>query len=125
MNDYITLDGYKYRTPARSWVMTNHKPASVKPTLIGETDATYGPVTILEWRGEIAGPVTAPGAGWGTIATLRATLKKRSTLSFTDHYGTTRTVNVLGPFIERSLTPNWDAPSNQIYASVTILYQEA
>jgi len=87
MNDYITLDGYKYRTPARNWAPAEHKPASVKTTLLGEVDATYGPTTTYEWRGEIAAPVTSPGTGWGTIADLRLSLKKRSALSFSDHYG--------------------------------------
>ena len=125
MNDYIILDGLKYRTPARSWAPAEHKPASVKSTLLGEVDATYGSTTTVEWRGEIAAPVTAPGTGWGTIADLRLSLKKRLALSFTDHYGTTRTVHVLGPFPERSLSAKWDSPSNTIYKTVQITYQEA
>ncbi len=121
MNDYITLDGYKYRTPARNWAPAEHKPASVKTTLLGEVDATYGPTTTYEWRGEIAAPVTSPGTGWGTIADLRLSLKKRSALSFSDHYGV-RVRTCTGPFPERSLSPSGTAHEH-IYKTIAILYQ--
>lgn len=125
MNSYITFDGYRYKATHQNWSpAAEHKPSTVRPTLLGGLDATYGPVTILEWRGEIEAPIVA-SAPWGTIANLRTSLRKRAGLSFTDHYGQTYTVHAVGPFGERSLSPKWDSPSNKIYKSVTLYYQEA
>jgi hypothetical protein len=117
MNNYISFEGKRYITPAKTWQPTTIKPSNVRPTLLGGMDATYGPATILEWSGLIEAPVTAT-APWGAIADLRGSLRKRAGVSFTDHYGYTYTVHVIGPTPEKSNSPKWDAPSNKIYISV-------
>ncbi len=58
MNDYIVLDGKKYKTPAKFWQPYVDKPATVRKTLLGDTDVTFGPAVTEEWRGQIEGPVT-------------------------------------------------------------------
>jgi hypothetical protein len=121
MNNYITLDGKKYKTPSKLWQPYGDKPATVKKTLLGATDITYGPAVFKEWRGQIEAPVTAEDASWGTIDDLRTTLAKLEHVTFADHYGAGYMAHVLGPFQERSLASKWDSPSNVIYVQVRIV----
>lgn len=121
MNDYITLDGFKYITPARNWTVVNGKPGTERYTLSGALDISYGPATPKSWVGEIGGPVTARAAGWGTIADLRTTLAKKESVSLTDHVGTVYTVHCLGDFSERSLLNKWDSAVNTFYVSVRLV----
>ena len=79
MNNYIVLDGNKYKTNAKNWTPAPQKAGSVRLNLDGTLDATYGSGTLLRWEGEIMVPVTA-AAGWGTIAQLRTSLQKTSGL---------------------------------------------
>lgn len=120
MNDYITLDSNKYRTTHRTWRPARLVPNTDRLLLSGSLDVTFGNGTILEWAGEIVGPVTADGAGWGTITNLRTSLEKRQLLSFTDHYGTTKNVVVKGLLSERSLSPKLDGTDNVIYVTVIL-----
>jgi hypothetical protein len=121
MNNYILLDGKKYVTPSKNWKPVYDKPATVKATLLGGIDVTYGPAVYNEWQGEIEGPVTPKDGTWGSISDLRATIAKTTTVSFTDHYGTGMNVHVLGPFQERSLAPKWDSASNCIFVQVRLI----
>ncbi len=57
MNDYIVLNGKKYKTPAKFWQPYVDKPATLRKTLLGETDVTFGPAVTEEWRGQIEGPI--------------------------------------------------------------------
>ena len=126
MNNYITLDGKKYRTPSKYWTPVEDKPATVKMTLNGTVDVTYGPHTFFEWRGQIEGPVTPDDTNWGTIEDLRTTCAKTTSVKFRDHYYPTHSeidVHVLGPFQERSLSTMWDNASNRIYVTVRIVKQ--
>ena len=119
MNNYIILDGKRYVTPAKTWQPATYKSGSLRFTLTGTLDATYGAATILEWVGQIEAPATAT-TPWGAIADLRTSLRKRAGVSFTDHYGTSYTVHTLGPFPERSVSPRWDGASNKIYINVVM-----
>jgi hypothetical protein len=59
MNSYITLDGKKYKTPAKLWQAVPMKPATFRYTLMGMADVTYGPGDYMEWQGQVEAPVTA------------------------------------------------------------------
>ena len=122
---YIEIDEKKYKTPQKRWApATVHKPSTVRPTLVGDIDVTYGSVNILEWKGEVEAPVQAP-EGWGTISTLRESLYKRLAIAFKDHYEEEYTVHAIGPFPERSMTPDWAGASNVMYVSITLMTQES
>ncbi len=122
MNNYITLDGLKYHTSAKSWKPDQNVPATVRLMMDGSLDATFGVKSLMIWNGEIEGPVTPEGEGWGTIDDLRTTLLKRTTLSFQDHYAlTTYTVVAQGPYAERSLGNKWDEVENVIYKTVRLV----
>lgn len=122
MNDYVSIDSKKYHTTARSWRPSPITPSTTRLLLSGNLDAAYGPATLLQWEGEVCGPVTSPGTGWGTISDLRTSLAKRQKLTFVDHYGTSYTGSVItGPFKERSLIPKWDSSDNVIYVLVKVI----
>jgi hypothetical protein len=121
MNNYIVLDGKQYKTPSRAWNAVETKPATVRNTLLGEIDVTFGSTTIQEWQGMIEGPTVATPP-WGTIADLRATLRKTTTVVYTDHYGlVTYDVVCVGPFKEESFSPKWDGDSNYININARIV----
>ena len=120
MNNYITLDSYKYPVLAADWESHPVRPASAEPMLNGDTAVTFGPASHREWNGSIKAEVTARDTGWGTIVTLRATLVKLSTLSYTDVYGSAYTVlcSIAGP--EASLSQMWDAADNDFSVKVNL-----
>jgi hypothetical protein len=122
MNSYITLDGYRYRTVAKQWKPKLIRPATVRVTLGGALDATFGPVSTYRWEGLIVSNYgsSAPVGPEGNSYTLRASLEKRNTLSFTDHLGATYTVGAQGPFDQSSLKNVWDAPDNKIYYYIVL-----
>jgi hypothetical protein len=125
MNDYVTInDGtpLKYATVQKNWRPEIIVPGTERVLLSGNLDATFGPASFMSWSGEIVAPVTANGAGWGTLATLRTALKKRQLVTFTDHLGTAYSnCYFRGPFTERHLQPVWDAATNICYVKVQIL----
>ena len=117
MNDYITLDGYKYRTAFKTWRPAILPMANSRILANGALDLVHGPTVVYIFAGEITADVT-PDSGFGSISNLRATLEKKQALSLTDHYSTAYTVHAIGPFPERSLSPKWDSASNIFYVSV-------
>jgi hypothetical protein len=127
MNNYITLDTYKYKTLQRAWVPSRNTPSTSRVTLLGDLDITFGHVTLLTYQGELVGPVSVadtskyPGGGWGTITELRASLGKKQALAFTDHEGLTMNVHARGPYPERNLLPDWDNTNNLVYVMVTLV----
>jgi len=121
MLNYIVLDGYRYKTMFESWTPKTRKPATERYTLAGSLDMTYGPAAPYEWEGKILAPVTPDGGSYGDIDDLRATLIKRTVLSFTDHHGAAYEVHALGPFTEESRSPMWDAASNEFRVDVRLV----
>lgn len=121
MNNYITLDGYKYATNANKWEEVTFKPTTVRYTLNGGVDVTYGPATPREWIGEILAPVTARAEGWGTINTLKTTLVKKLAVAFIDHYGYSCNVHCIGEQRGRSLSPRWDDAQNVFFMPVELV----
>ena len=119
--DYIVLDGLKYRTLAKQWKPQVNKPATARVTLQGEIEATFGVTNILKWQGIIVAPVTAPAVDFGTVDTLRTSLKKREIVSFSDHYGTEYQVVVTGPFDEQYIQNVWNAVTNKVMITVEIM----
>jgi hypothetical protein len=120
MNDYITFDTCRYAT-TRVWRPEPNVPVTIRNNLNGTLDATYGSATSLIWVGEIVARVTDTRAYYGTVTDLRASLKKRQTFTFIDHYGTSYTVAAQGPFPERSLMPDWDNANNRIYVTIRFI----
>lgn len=121
MNDYITLNGKRYKTPSTNWAPVYNKPSTVRYTLLGAADATYGPAMGYEWQGEIEVPYSAT-APWGSLSDFQATLALMTSCSFIDHLGTSYTVHVVGPqFRQRSLMSMWDSNSNKFYIPVRLI----
>ncbi len=121
MNNYITLDGKKYKCPAKQWMPITTKPGTVRYTLLGEVDVTFGSTAIKEWQGQIEGPITPTDNTWGSITDLRTTLAKTTELAMIDHYGTAITVVAVGPFKEDSFMAAWDSPSNHFNITARII----
>lgn len=120
MRNYITVDGLKYVTSSANWRDGEVNPRTVTRLLSGAGDATFSNSTYMAWKGEIECPVTPRSAGWGTLTTLQASFRKKTVLSFEDHYGTAYTVT-LGPMLDkRSLLPIWDDPNNKFFVTTEI-----
>ena len=120
MNNYIVLDGKRYKTLADTWTPQSVAPSSAEIMLDGALSTTYGPVSVMRWSGDIIAPVTPDGAAYGSVADLRTSLLKREQLSFSDHYGTAYTVHAELRSGEKSMGPKWDSPSNEIYFDVAL-----
>ena len=119
MNSYITLDGHKYVTPV-GWQSKIDKPSTIRQTLNGVVDVTYGPADFREWNGVIRAYVTAQ-AGFGTDVELLETLSKKAEVLMIDHYGTSYYVHVISPFEPNSFTSQWDAGSNHFDVMVRVV----
>lgn len=126
-NSYIILDGYRYKALAKQWKPAIQRPATPRLTLLGDMEATFGTAALMKWEGLIrvshgeSSPGAADGTRDGNIFTLRATLKKRQALAFTDHYGTAYSEAVLvGPFDEDSLVNVWNSTANKYLVRVMI-----
>ena len=120
MNNYITLDGKKYKTNANDWEFRPMNPRTFRSTLSGSTDSTYGPVSLFAWAGSIVVPVTPIDAGWGGITNFKATINKQEDLTLTDHYGTAYTIMIMLSGMN-SLTPKWDGAENEIHYAVEMM----
>lgn len=120
MNNYVTLDSKKYTILLRSWRPVSVTGKTIRPTLNDTLDITFGPTTFYDFSGEIVAPVTARGTGWGTISDLRTTLAKKQTLTFVDHYGTSRTIVVMDGE-ESSRSAQLDSGTNSFYVKVRMV----
>lgn len=120
MNDYIILDSKYYTAPFGEFHPERTKPARIRTTLSGSVDVTYGPAVVQAWEGNIWAPVSASGS-YGTIGDLRTTIAKMQSVSYTDHYGNSHTVHIIGPFRERALTPVWDSIYNKWRVSIRLV----
>ena len=119
MAAYIEIDGLRYVTPSKAWEPSETKPSTLRVTLSGALDVTYGPAILLEWRGEVEAPVTAITL-YGTITDLITSLRKKQLLTFKDHYGTSYSADISGQMVRRSHSAGWSASSNIWFVSVTI-----
>ncbi len=120
MNDYITLDGFKYRTTHKQWQPMIDRAVVIKKLLSGARNVTFGPAMKPIWQGAVRASVT-PEAGFGSIDDLRTTYYKLSSVSFTDHYGTAYTVVLDRRVNESSFTSMWDAASNLFEVNLTVV----
>src|SRR5512138_4028894 len=121
-NSYIVLDGYRYKTLAKQWRPQTARPATPRLTLLGDLEATFGTGALAKWEGVISVPHgetpinPADGSLYGSIYTLRNTLRKSQVVSFTDHNGNLYNEAVLtGPFDEQTLINVWNSSSNKYY----------
>lgn len=120
-NSYIILDGLRYKTLAKQWKPAITRPASARLTLQGNMEVTFGVGVLNRWEGSIIARPTTADPAYGTIDSLRASLRKTAPLAFTDHYGKEHSVVALGPFQETSLINVWEAAGNKIFVNVTLL----
>ena len=120
MRNYVTLDGYKYKTQNANWVETEVNPRQVTRLASGKGDVTFGPLTYFIWVGTLTAPVSAP-TGWGTKATLAATYKKKTVLAYEDHLGVSYSVAIGSKMEKRSKLPEWDNADNDFYVFVEIV----
>ena len=65
MNDYIILDGKRYRTSHPDWEPTEERPMVVRRLMSGKTNVTFGPATFTGWSGVVTAEVGAV-APYGT-----------------------------------------------------------
>jgi hypothetical protein len=123
VRNYIVLDGKWYKTPAKSWNPVTNKPGTVRATLLGSVDVTFGSAAIREMQGQIEALAQAhlPPNNWGTIQDLRTTLEKCQSVPFTDHLEDDYEVVLIGPFKEDSFTSLWDSAENTFKVSVRII----
>src|SRR5512133_1431823 len=97
MNNYITLNGKKYKTQSKNWFPITNTPSTLRLTLNGGVDVAFGPTSITEWQGTVEIEATPP-AGYGGYADFVTAAEARTTLTFQDHYAsTTYNVYLLGP----------------------------
>ena len=120
MNNYIVLDGLRFKTPGNNWQPVLNKPASARTTLNGELNVTYGASNMTSWQGTILGPVTPTDSNWGSIDDLRAILRKNESVLVRDHLNNLGVVHLMGPFSETSISNVWDCPRNEIRVSARI-----
>jgi hypothetical protein len=120
MNNYITLDSLKYKTSAASWTVLTGAPRSARITLSGALDSAYNSSNAKQFNGQIIAPVTAEGAGWGTVINFRATAAKTQNLTLTDHHSVSYTI-IMRVVEELSLSPMWDGVENEWHMDVEIL----
>lgn len=123
MNSYVTLNNKKYATLSSNWVPISTVPATVRVTLDGNLDVTYGPGTIKEWQGTFLIPVT-PETGYGSMDDFQACIEARAELTFQDHYAThTYGIHMISSqgAKQRSMVPMWDAVSNEWRVDVRLV----
>ena len=111
MNDFISLDGKRYRCAADQWEPNEERPMVIRRLMSGNSNVTFGPATFTGWRGVVNVEVGAV-APFGTIDDMRATYRKRQALAFIDHYGNNYSVVIDRSVGERSLSPKWTAVDN-------------
>ena len=117
MNNYITLDGFRYKT------LTNWMPYEERPVTMlfsGRTDVTFGPASYKFWKGSVAVDVT-PSEFYGGIDDLKTTYRKPSSLQYFDHLGEEYTVVIDRGIDEKSLSPMWTSPENSINVTLTLI----
>jgi hypothetical protein len=120
MNDYIILDGKRYRVAHETFEPNEDRPMMVRRLLSGSTRVTFGPATFTGWSGTLMADVSAV-APFGTPDDLRVTYKKRTSLDFTDFEGNAYTVVIDRRVGEKSLSPKHDAEDNTFRMNMTLL----
>jgi hypothetical protein len=129
MADYIVLNGKRFRALQKAWQPSGPVPATVRVTLHGDLDITFGPRRLKNWIGQLVAPNTADpaptdgsGETYGTAADLRTLLDFKAAVTFKDHLGVTyNPAGLIGSGRERSLLPDWDNPGNKFYIEVEIV----
>jgi hypothetical protein len=118
MEEYITLDDYRYATNAKNWKMSILPPASPQLLLNEEFDVTFGPNTWYIFTGELV--VHMAPEHYIDHESRGSLLAKTNSLILTDHYGSNYRIVAIGPFPERGISPMWESPSEIMYVSVQL-----
>ena len=120
INNYITLDGCRYKTSAVTWAPKFERAVQIKRLFSGNKDVSFGPSGMTTWEGDVIAPVT-PAANYGSIDELRALYSENTTQVFIDHYGNSYNVVLYGTIAEKSRLRVWDAASNQFLVPVVLV----
>lgn len=123
MNDYVMLDGNKYKAMFGQWSPELAKPSKVRMTLSGSPDVTYGPGVFTRWAGMLityADP-TQIADGFGSRFDLENTYSKGREVAFTDHEGNSYNVHFVGTLKRKQLTPVTDSVNNRFFFSVALV----
>ncbi len=120
INNFITLDGKKYKTSANNWLEIENSPRQHKRLLSSAGDISFGVNTFLAWKGDIFVDVSPTDILYGSFDDLQTTFRKKSSLTMIDHYGVSRSVVMGGTMEKRSILPDWADPSNEFHISVEI-----
>jgi len=119
MNDYISLDGKQYKCRFPDWVPWFIKPGTIRYTLGGNSDVTYGTAVPQGWQGFIEVPYTG-SSPWGGRTDFETSVKKLQAISFTDHFGSTYNVNIVGEITFEAMKPMYDDTTSKLYYGVRL-----
>jgi hypothetical protein len=120
MNDYVTLDGKRYRTAHDDWAPNEDRPMVIRRLMSGSQKVTFGPATFTGWSLTLMADVGAQ-APYGTPDDLRTTYKKRTVLIYLDHFENEHDVVIDRRVGEKSLSPKHDAPDNTFRMPMTLI----
>ena len=120
MNEYIKLDGYKYRTSSKTWKPQIMFMSTSQVLFNGDLDTTFSSETLYLFSGEIVVHNNELDATYGTLELLKATLLKTAHIDLQDHYGNLYEVIAMGDIPERGFSPNWDSLNTNMYVTVQL-----
>jgi hypothetical protein len=123
MNDYVMLDGNKYKAIFGQWAPERAKPSKIRMTLSGGVDAVYGPGVFKRWAGVLIAvndPVKIAD-GFGSREDLEAAYDKARDVAFVDHEGDAYNVHMMGTLKQRQLTPVTDSDNNRFHYSISMV----
>lgn len=119
MNDYITLDSWRYKCRFPDWRPWFFKPGTIRYTLGGNSDATYGTAVPQGWEGAIEVPYEDSGS-YGGRSEFETSIKTLGPISFTDHFGSTYNVHIVGQVTFEAIKPMYDADDTKLYYMVRL-----
>lgn len=119
MNNYITLGSYRYRCRFPDWRPWFIKPGSVRYTLAGNSDATYGSAVPQGWEGAIEVPYEDSGT-YGGRSEFETTIKLMQAVPFIDHWGVSYNVHIIGEITFETLRPMIDGDTNKLYYTLRL-----
>jgi len=121
MNDYIVLDGKRYKARFPQFDRLRRKPSRERMTLGGKLDVTYGPAVWVLWQGPLVVDYTPGDTLYGSSDELDVTFDKTVALTYIDHFGTAFTPPIVGNLPRQSLTPVHDGAENRFLYTVRII----
>lgn len=90
MNNYVTIDGKKYKVVSPYYSKPPDKAITVRPTVDGSVDRVHGP-TIWRYAMVLRVVHANPASGYGTLADLVSSFTEQNDITFIDVDGTSYT----------------------------------